>query len=55
LGAAFDIRVTANMKHAAAVLRNRFNINDMLHIKVAEQLGLLEHKYDMVDMGEEAG
>ncbi|XP_039818560.1 uncharacterized protein LOC120681082 [Panicum virgatum] len=40
------------MKHAAAVLGKRFNINDMLHIKVAEQLGLLEHKYDMVDDAE---
>ena len=42
-------KLEVDMKHAAAVLGNRFNINDMLHIKVAEQLGLLEHKYDMVD------
>ncbi|XP_039818561.1 uncharacterized protein LOC120681083 [Panicum virgatum] len=38
------------MKHAASELGIRFDdINDMLHIKVAEQLGLLEHKYDMAD------
>ena len=38
-------KLEVDMKHAAAVLGKRFNINDMLHIKVAEQLGLL----DMVD------
>ena len=48
----FDHVIEVDMKHAAAVLGNRFNINDMLHIKVAEQLGLLEHKYDMVDDAE---
>ena len=42
-------KLEVDMKHAAAVLGNRFNINDMLHIKVAEQLGLLEHKCDMAD------
>ena len=45
----FDHVIEVDMKHAAAVLGNRFNINDMLHIKVAEQLGLLEHKCDMAD------
>ena len=48
----FDHVIEVDMKQAAAVLGNRFNINDMLHIKVAEQLGLLEHKYDMVDDAE---
>ncbi|KAG2565905.1 uncharacterized protein LOC120681084 [Panicum virgatum] len=47
-----DHVIEVDMKQAAAVLGNRFDINDMLHIKVAEQLGLLEHKYDMVDDAE---
>ncbi|XP_039821357.1 uncharacterized protein LOC120683348 isoform X2 [Panicum virgatum] len=45
----FDHVIEVDMKQAAAVLGNQFDINDMLHIKVAEQLGLLEHKYDMID------
>ena len=46
----FDHVIEVDMKQAEVVqLGNRFDINDMLHIKVLEQLGLLEHKYDMAD------
>ena len=46
----FDHVIEVDMKQAAAVMGvRRFDIYDVLHIKVAEQLGLLEHKYDMVD------
>ncbi|PVH35237.1 LOW QUALITY PROTEIN: hypothetical protein PAHAL_7G133700 [Panicum hallii] len=48
----FDHVIEVDMKQAAATLKIWFDINDMLHIKVAEQLGVLEHtKYamDMVD------
>jgi hypothetical protein len=44
----FDHVIEVDMKQAAAVMGvRRFDIYDVLHIKVAEQLGLLEHKYDM--------
>jgi len=48
----WDHVIEVDMKQAAVVPGTRLSIDDKLHIKVAEQLGLLEHKYDMVDDAE---
>ena len=45
----FDHVIEVDMKLAAVVPGTRLSIDDKLHIKVAEQLGLLEHKCDMAD------
>ena len=46
----FDHVIEVDMKQAAVVPGTRLSIDDKLHIKVAEQLGLLEHKYYAYNM-----